>query len=186
MYLKKIAAVLAASLLVFMMAACQKKQEAEKAAGNPAGNAAPEAGASSIKWYDYTEGMDQSRITGKPVMIDFYTTWCKYCQKLDQTTYADPAVIQMVNSGFIAIKVNAEGEKKVKRRGKEMSEKEVAADFQVTGFPTIWFIDGKGEPIGSLPGYMPPEDFKPYLPYITSGSFAKKVPFQEYLKGQKK
>jgi thioredoxin-related protein len=181
-FLKKISALLAAGLLVFMAASCQKKQEAGKAAGN----AAPGAETSGIKWYDYTEGMDQSKITGKPVMIVFYTTWCKYCQKLDQTTLSDPAVVQLVNSNFIAIKVNAEGEKKVKRRGKEMSEKEVAADYQVTGFPTVWFIDGKSEPIGSLPGYMPPEDFKPYLSYISSGSFAKKVPFQEYLKGLKK
>jgi thioredoxin-related protein len=48
--------------------------------------------------------------------------------------------------------------------------------------PTIWFFDANGKQIAPLPGYSPPEDFKPVLTFITSGSYAKGIQFADYLK----
>jgi len=165
-------AVAAAFLLLLTASACSKKVD-EKT---------PSAKAAGIAWMGYTEGMEKSRSTGKPVMVDFFTTWCKYCVLLEDTTYKDPGIISTLNDNFIAIKVNAEGSAEVVEKGKKMTERDLAASYKVTGFPTIWFFDGKGAPIGPLPGYNSAADFKPVLDYISGGAYSKGVKFADYLK----
>ena len=160
-------------LLTMTMSACAKKAE-EPAKGSAAGGA--------ITWTGYTDGMKESSETGKPVIVDFYTTWCKYCVKLDETTYKDPEVIRLMNENFISIKVNAEGTAKVVHEGKTMTESELAAAYKVEGFPTIWFIDGKGVRIAPLPGYTAPEEFKPVLTYISGGAYARGIKYPDYVK----
>lgn len=175
MKFSKTMAVLVAVVLALGVAACQKKNE--QSGSQPAG---------AISWMGYTEGMKKAKETNKPVMVDFYTTWCKYCKMLDETTYKDPAIVEILNKDFVTIKVNAESDTKVVEGGKEMTERDLAAQFKVTGFPTIWFMEANGKQIAPLPGYSPPEDFKPVLTFITSGSYAKGIQFADYLKTLKK
>jgi thioredoxin-related protein len=168
-------AALVAVVLLLGVAACSKRDE--QGSAQPAG---------AINWMGYTDGMKKAKETNKPVMVDFYTTWCKYCKMLDETTYKDPAIVEILNRDFVVIKIDAESEKKVMEDGKEMTERELAAQYKVTGFPTIWFIESNGKQIAPLPGYSPPEDFKPVLTFITSGSYAKGMQFADYLKTLKK
>lgn len=160
-------------VLLAGLAACE--QPAENA------GSAPEGQAGGIAWMGFDEGMAKAKGSGKPVMVDFYTTWCKFCTMLDDTTYKDPEIISLLNTNFVSIKVDAEGTGQVNHDGKQMSMSELAKSFNVQGYPTVWFFDGKGEPIGPLPGYSPPEDFKPILTYITSGAYAKGVKYPDYL-----
>ena len=171
---------LAAALSVLIMVsftACEKK--AADKAGAPA---ATEASQGGINWMDYTAGMKKSQETGKPVMVDFYTSWCHFCKQLDETTYKDAGVVDVLNKDFVAIKINAEGASKLTDEGKEITEADLAKKMQVTGYPTIWFFDSKGMKIAPLAGYSPASDFKPILTYISSGSYAKGVKFQDYVK----
>src|SRR5512143_3108324 len=173
---RKILVVTVAAVLAMSVWACQKKTEEQPV---------PKSGA-GIAWMGYTEGMKKAKAEHKPVMVDFYTTWCKYCKMLDETTYTDPGVISAVNSGFVAIKVNAEGTDQVVDEGATMTEKDLAAKFKVTGYPTIWFFDPDGKQIAPLPGYRDAAEFTPILSYITSGSYAKGIEYGEYLKTLKK
>jgi len=156
------------------ISACGKKDEKKAAEG------------AGINWMGYTEGMQKAKETGKPVIVDYYTTWCKYCIKMDETTYKDPGVIDIMSKDFIAIKVNAEGTAQVTDNGKQMTEQELAAANKISGYPTLLFYDEKGAAIGPLPGYSAPEDFKPVLTFITSGSYAKGIKYPDYLESLKK
>ena len=50
--------------------------------------------AESIRWnYSYEDSLKLASRQDKPIMAGFYTTWCMYCRKLDETTYADSAVV---------------------------------------------------------------------------------------------
>jgi thioredoxin-related protein len=173
MNLKTVLALAAAFVLTLGVSACQKTSDNKEKTAVPGG---------TIAWMGYTEGMQKAKETGKPVMVDFYTSWCKYCKMLDDTTYQDPGIVEIINKDFVAIKIDAEGSGKVVENGKEMTEKDLASAFKVSGYPTIWFFNQKQEKIAPLSGYRSPEDFKPVLTYITSGSYAKGIEYGDYLK----
>lgn len=59
-------------------------------------------------WHaDLSEGLETARREGKPVLVDFWATWCKNCLVMDRTTLVDPAVVGAL-SNYVKIKVQAE------------------------------------------------------------------------------
>ncbi|UCH00775.1 MAG: thioredoxin family protein [Deltaproteobacteria bacterium] len=110
--------------------------------------------AEGIKWYTYDEGMALGKNEKKTVFFYFYADWCPYCRKMEKETFQNPSVVSFINENFIAIRVNADKEKKI------------ASNYGVIGLPTSWFLEGNGDKIGNLPGYIPPERFLSMLKKI--------------------
>lgn len=85
-----------------------------------------------ITWYSHDEGMKIAQEQNKPVMIDVYTDWCKYCKELDRVVYTDPAVIDLADK-FVCIKFNAD------------KHRDLAAKYNPTGrVPAIVFLRSDG------------------------------------------
>ncbi|RLG27628.1 hypothetical protein DRO03_11705, partial [Methanosarcinales archaeon] len=68
---------------------------------------ASETPGAGITWYSYDEGMEIAQAQNKPVMIDVYTGWCKWCKELDRVIYSDPDVVNLADK-FVCIKINAD------------------------------------------------------------------------------
>ena len=54
-----------------------------------------------LVWEKYHPGiLEEARVSGQPVILDFYADWCIPCHELDQFTYSDPKVlVTLKNSG---------------------------------------------------------------------------------------
>ena len=103
--------------------------------------------ASAVNWgSDLDSGLKASGDSGKPVMVDFYTDWCGWCKKMDSDTYENSAVDELTRS-FICVKINAE------------TDPGTAGKYKVRSYPTILFLDSKGNVISTLNGYRPPDNF---------------------------
>jgi thiol-disulfide isomerase/thioredoxin len=101
----------------------------------------PTAFADLIPWnHSYEDSLKLASREGKPIMVGFYTTWCTYCRKLDETTYNDSAVVD-ISKNFVCLKVDGE-----KRR-------DVAYGYGIGKFPTILFLDSTGRVIWREFGY---------------------------------
>jgi len=134
----------------------------------------------ALNWLSYNEGLIKAEKEGKYILIDFYTDSCSWCGKLDKEVYSNEGVKKIFLDKFVIIKVDASSENKVEEDGKEITEKKLATLYQITGYPTIWFLESNHNRIAPLPGYVPAEKFITVLNYISEGWY-KSISFKEYM-----
>lgn len=62
-----------------------------------------------LKWgNDLKKAAAESQATGKPILITFTASWCHYCHKLLDETFADQKVIARVNEYFVPVVLDAD------------------------------------------------------------------------------
>jgi len=152
------------------------------AAFSYAGTLPAKAAPVEIKWMGMTEALAAAAKEKKFIVADFYTDWCGWCKKMDNTTYTDPAVIKLMNDHFIPVKLDAEGRRKVIYNKKEYRESEFAAYMNVRGFPSTLFFQENGDLYASVPGFIDASTFRNYLTFIGERWYLKYKSYQEYLK----
>lgn len=133
------------------------------------------------RWYSFNEGYALAKKTGRPVIVDFYADWCTWCHKMEKDTFGNPEISKLINARFVAIRLDTEGKQRVSFEGKSYSPNEFSGLFNVTGLPTILFLDRAGKPIGTQPGYTGPNEFLPILKFIDSECY-KKTSFSDFRK----
>jgi tetratricopeptide (TPR) repeat protein len=94
----------------------------------------------------WESAMEQAQVEGRIVMVDFYTTWCGWCKRLDRETYSDPRVIERCVK-LVAVKIDGD-----RRR-------DLARQNGVTGYPTIGFFHPDGTPLQIVVGYQRADAF---------------------------
>lgn len=80
-------------------------------------------------------GLDRAEREGKPVLIDFWATWCKNCLLMDKTTLEDPAVTSALEN-YVKIKIQAEDPD-------AEPAKSVMARLKAIGLPTYVILKPK-------------------------------------------
>ena len=108
--------------------------------------------ASPVKWQAFSQALNRARTHGKYLFIDFYTTWCVPCRTMDQQTFSDPRVAELLNTSFIPVKVNAE-EKKGDPPGTAL-----AVQFSVNEYPTLLIVDSQLRVKARVVGFQRAED----------------------------
>lgn len=104
-----------------------------------------EAKPAKIAWQNsLPAALKMAKRTGKPVMIDFYATWCGPCKLLDKEVYTNAGVIKEAKN-WISVKIDAD-------KNAALVEK-----YKVTGFPTLTFIKPDGTVMKSQAGLSVPE-----------------------------
>lgn len=105
------------------------------------------SGAYAINWrYNLQDAFRIAKSSQKPIMVDFYTEWCGWCKKLDSDTYSDPDVKKLAEE-FICVKIDGD-----KERG-------LVSKYNISGYPTILFLNYEGTVVNQVVGYEGPSDF---------------------------
>ena len=78
---------------------------------------------------------------------------------MDETTYTDPRVIDLVNSRLIPVRVDVDQRPDVSRR------------YNQGGFPSVAILDAQGDLIAGQV-YTPPDDMVVFLQEILGGNLA--------------
>jgi thioredoxin-related protein len=129
---------------------------------------APESeAAAKIQWMRYDEGLAKAKAEDKHVMVDFSTSWCVYCKKMDKETFTKPDVIKLLNDNFVAIKVDGDSKQELDIEGYKTTEKELTKkEYGVRGYPAFWFLKSDGTKLAQIKGYRPADYMIEALNYI--------------------
>ncbi len=113
----------------------------------PLGSSTPEE---HLEWQAFDPSAAAAAIdSGLPVIIDFYADWCAPCRELDELTFADPRVAEIL-AGFARFKVD-------QTRSSEVGDA-AARSYEVMGMPTV-IVFGDGEEQFRITGFEPPDRF---------------------------
>lgn len=108
-----------------------------------------------VTWKLYSEeALNEAVGLKKPVIIDFYATWCTPCRELEDVTFHDASVVKQAQSDFVMVKVD------VTKGGNPVHER-LLQQYDVKGVPTIVFLDrtGKERDHLRLVDFLPPDQF---------------------------
>ena len=124
--------------------------------------AAPETKA-EIKWLTMEEAFNLNKKEPRKIFVDVYTDWCGWCKRMDKDTFANPEVAEYVNKNYYAVKLNAESDRTFKLGEAEMTDRQVARQMGVSGYPTVVFIHEDFRTIEPVSGYHQPAQFMKML-----------------------
>jgi len=109
----------------------------------------PRKGA-EVQWQKY----DAAAIaTGKPVIIDFFATWCIPCKELDEKVFSDAAVAKDLDR-FTRVKADL-------TNADDPLVRELTKRYAIVGVPTVVFLDSSGHELPQLrlTGLETPQQF---------------------------
>jgi len=122
--------------------------------------------AQELTWYNWDEGYKKAQNENKIMLIDAYTDWCGWCKVMDQKTYTNTDIINLIDKNFVAIKLNPELEgsyefSKTTYTGRELINH--LADNNFRGYPTTFFVFSSSNSKYMEVGYKDAVAFKTIL-----------------------
>jgi len=92
-----------------------------------------------VTWKPYAEEtLNEAQNLKRPVIIDFYATWCTPCRELEEVTFHQPDVVRLAEKNFTMVKVDV-------TKGGNPYYEELLRKYSVKGGPTIVFLDADGK-----------------------------------------
>lgn len=110
---------------------------------------------------DLDARLAEAKAQGKPVMLDYFATWCTDCVRMEKTTFADPRVRKIMTSRFVALQADVTDPN-------DPESKAIKKRFGVFGPPALLFFDANGNEMKELNfyGYKNTEEFLELLDKI--------------------
>jgi uncharacterized protein len=115
----------------------------------------PLSAAESITWSGWNEEMfARAAAEERFVVLDLEAVWCHWCHVMEQTTYSDPAVIDLLASKYIPVRVDQDANPDLSNR------------YGDWGWPATIVFNSDGTEIAKIRGYIEPERMQALLKAI--------------------
>ena len=139
-------------------------------------------GAHAVEWKKWNAGLAAAASSRRPVVVDVYTDWCRWCRQMDREVYGRADVSEYLAAKFVTVKLDAESPEPVTYRGRSLTARSLASSFDVSGYPTTIFLTADGEHLVNVPGYVEAGRFLQLLRYVGDGHMDRGVKWDEYVK----
>lgn len=175
--MKKISVII--GLLFFAMFTIQAQQLTVKGVQPPV----------KIQWMSLEDAMEKSATEPKKIIVNVYTSWCKWCDKMEEITFSDPKIAQYINENFYPVKFDAENTKEIQFKNKsygfskngKRSYHDLAKELMGgrLSFPTVVFMDEQQNLIQCVVGFKTPKQFEQISSYFADNHY-RKVPWSSF------
>lgn len=149
------------------------------------GGQAQQAQPAQVQWVAMAQAEQSNAKQDKMYFIDFTTSWCGWCKKMESTTFADPVVSAILNQYYTPVKFNAEGKDTFTWGGTKYAPSAAVGSRNAThpftravlgakiGYPSFAIFSGQQTLVTILQGYQDAYGFSMTLWYLCSGDNAR-------------
>lgn len=145
-----------------------------------------------VNWSTMEKASQVDTKTNKKLFfVDFSTSWCGWCKKMDRETFSDPVVAAILNKYYVPVHFDAEGTASFTWKGTKYTNNQYPGQKaqthpftrailgQKVGYPSFAIFNKEGGLIQILQGFQSAYDFSMVLWYFCSGD-NNKYTFAEY------
>lgn len=112
--------------------------------------------AHEIAWNAWGEAaFERARREDKPLLLGISAVWCHWCHVMDETSYSDQQVIDLINDRFVAVRVDND------------QRPDINARYNMGGWPTTAFLTPAGEVLAGMT-YVPPDQMRDVLQQVST------------------
>jgi len=110
--------------------------------------------AHEIKWRGWSEeAFAEAAERDRPILLSISAVWCHWCHVMDETTYSNTGVIDLINRDYVPIRVDNDLRPDINQR------------YNMGGWPTTAFLTSSGEILTGAT-YLPPDQMADALARI--------------------
>ena len=112
--------------------------------------------AAEIGWRLWSEAaFEEARRLDKPILLSISAVWCHWCHVMDETTYSNAGVIDLIKTEYVPIRVDNDVRPDINQR------------YNMGGWPTTAFLTSSGDLLTGAT-YLPPEQMAGALRRVAS------------------
>ena len=112
--------------------------------------------AAEVGWRPWSEAaFEEARRTDRPILLSISAVWCHWCHVMDETTYSNQGVIDLIKNDYVPVRVDNDVRPDINQR------------YNMGGWPTTAFLTPSGD-ILTGGTYMPPEQMASALGQIAA------------------
>lgn len=117
-----------------------------------------------INWLNasgWNEVLTKAKKENRFIFIDFYTTWCAPCKRMEREVYTDSAVSAMLNEHFICLKIQMDTTDRDNAHIRRWyaDAKKLGNLYSVNAFPCLVFLDPSATITSKAIGFMQAPEF---------------------------